>query len=62
VAFAGAEWMLAYRSNQVDHGGDWQGGGELLANTGFFAVFYFVIWLALALLGRIVGLKRARGT
>jgi len=54
--------MLAYRSNQVDHGGDWQAGGELFAYTGFFAVLYFVIWLAFALLGRIVGLKRARGT
>ena len=62
VALAGTEWVLAYRSNQVEHGGDSQTGGELLAYTGFFAVFYFVIWLAFALLGRIVGRKRARGT
>ena len=62
LASAGTEWMLAYRSNQVDHGGDWQAGGELLAYTGFFAVLYVVIWVAFALLGRIVGLKRAHGT
>jgi len=54
--------MLAYRSNQIDHGGDWQAGGELLAYTGFFAVLYVVIWVAFALLGRIIGLKRAHGT
>jgi hypothetical protein len=62
ASLAGVEWLLAYRSNQVDYGGDWQRGGELLAYTGFFAVIFFLIWLTFALLGRVVGLRHARGT
>ena len=57
VVAAGIEWALAYRSSQVEHGGDWQPGGDLLAFTGFFAVLYFAVWLVFSLLGVIVGRK-----
>ena len=64
ATLAGIEWALAYRSNQFEHGGDWQPGTELLVFTGIVAVTYFLIWLGLALLGATVGrsLRRRRGS
>jgi hypothetical protein len=55
---AGIEWALAYRDNQVDHGGDWNPGAELVFVTGIFALlFFFPLWLVG--LGIGVGLHRA---
>jgi Zn-dependent protease with chaperone function len=60
IAYAGAEWALAYRSNLVEHGGDWTAGSELLAVTGFFALIFFALWFSAALAGWALGRKLRR--
>jgi len=52
---AGTEWGLAYHDNLIENGGDWHGGWNLLAFTGVFAVLLFGLWVALALLGLVLG-------
>jgi hypothetical protein len=61
LVLAAVEWRLAYRDNQVEHGGDWNAGAELAGATGFWALVLFGLWVALAIAG--VALRRvfARG-
>jgi hypothetical protein len=53
-----AEWFVAYRSNLVEHGGDWNGGGELAAFTGILALLFLFLWMGAALLGRVIARAR----
>jgi hypothetical protein len=56
-----AEWFIAYRSNLVEHGGDWNGGAELAAFTGVLALLFFFLWIGAALLGRVIARARDNG-
>jgi hypothetical protein len=54
----GIEWALAYHDNQVDNGGDWNSGAELVFVTGVLAVLFFLpLWLVGVVIG--AGLRRA---
>lgn len=60
IAYAATEWAVAYRSNLVEHGGDWSEGGELLAVTGLLALIFFALWLSAAFVGWALGRKLGR--
>lgn len=60
IVYAAVGWALAYRSSLVEHGGDWTGGAELLAFTGFFALIFYGLWFTAALVGWALGRRLGR--